>query len=136
MSSLVMVAERADKFAVRYDEERGYIFFSLMGFVSEEESFTCYTTLSRLWEDARLRHGRVLFLVDASKAQVQAPALIKQMTGSNPMTVSREDRIAFVVASSLLKMQFKREVDATMAAVEFFMSLNAAETWVLAFEPK
>jgi hypothetical protein len=134
MLNLATVLQSPGTFSVLCDDMRGYIRLNLMGFVSQEESQACYTTLAQAWADARQRHGRILFLVNASEAQVQAPALIHEMTGSNPLPVLRNDRIAFVVSSSLLKMQFKREVGKSAAEIRFFLSVHAAGTWLLAPE--
>ncbi len=135
MQTLPVVAEIKDHFAIRHDESRGLIVFSLTGFLNDEESRNCLLQLSNHWAKARRRHGRVLFLVDASKSEVQSPAILGQLRGASAQTAAKGDRIAFVVASSLLKMQFRRAIRESTAAVEFFMSISAAETWILACEP-
>jgi hypothetical protein len=131
MSSFRLVTEHPDKFRIRWDEQRGSIRFELIGFLSPEEAKICYSILNRLWALAQQSHGRLLFLVDASQAQVQVPEMLKDLRSSNPQQVSARDRIAIIVSSSLVKMQFRRNVRDSEASVAFFTSPDEAETWIV-----
>lgn len=128
--SLLTVMERADKFKISCAPHIGYICFRLHGFLAKDEGRACYSALNELWRAAHARHGRVLFLVDAKDAQVQAPALIAEMAGANPNPVCADDRLAFVVSSHLLKMQFQREVGSTKGEAAFFLTAVEAEAWL------
>lgn len=132
MDRLPVVAAIKDRYAIQYHASRGLVVLTLMGFLASEESKTCLSQLGDQWENAYRSHGRVLLLIDASKSGVQSPVILDELRHANAQTVGAGDRVAFVVSSNLLKMQFRRATRESPAAVEFFLSTDAAETWILA----
>lgn len=91
-----------------------------------------FAALSGLIAERRRSGGAVLVLVDLRDSLVQQPEIVEQIGRAVTRIYDSSDRVAVVVASSLLKLQLKRV--ANVASIEFFVSMNAARTWLTAYQ--
>ena len=89
-----------------------------------------FTALGGLVAERRRSGKQVLVLADVRDSLVQEGDIVERLGRATSGLYEDGDRIAVVVASSLLKMQLKRVVN--VANVEFFVSMNAARTWLVA----
>ena len=78
----------------------------------------------------RLRKQRkVRVLVDLTQAAVQSAGTAERLSHWTSKIYREEDRVAIVLASSLIKAQMRRV--AIIANRELFLSRTAAMTWLL-----
>ncbi len=70
-------------------------------------------------------------LVDLRKSPVQSVETAGRIKAATSRIYKPGDRIAIVVQSSLVKTQMRQVVDVT--TVELFISIDAAEMWLLAY---
>ncbi|PZU11778.1 hypothetical protein [Sphingomonas sp.] len=78
----------------------------------------------------RRARRRVRVLVDLRQAVVQSAAVAERIQYWTDRLYEAEDRVAIVVASSLLKSQMRRVAAITQR--EFFLSESAGRTWLMA----
>lgn len=114
-----------------YDPATGIVGVSGHGAWSEAVVRHHFAELARLLQSIRARGEPVLVLVDLRAAEHQAPhiaALVEQLAST---THAPDDRVAIMASSSLVKLQMKRA--AAQSQREFFLSMNAALTWLTAW---
>lgn len=113
-----------------YEPSTGVIRVLGQGQWSTEQLELHFTALGGLIEERRRAGDKILVLADLRDSLVQDGAVVERLGRATSGIYRDGDRIAVVVASSLLKMQLKRV--ANVANVEFFVSMNAARTWLVA----
>lgn len=91
-----------------------------------------FEELDRTLRRLRSRGSPLRVLVDIRDAVVQKPETAQCVSAATNNIYRSCDRIAIVVASSLLKLQIRRSTDTGLHRL--FSSYNAAETWLLALE--
>lgn len=89
-----------------------------------------FVTVSASLRAMRAARGHAAVLVDLRRAAVQPAAVQATLSRWTSKLYVARDRVAIVVASSLVKSQTRR-VDIA-ATRELFMSMNAAELWLCA----
>jgi hypothetical protein len=100
------------------------------GFWSVKQIDDHFARLERTLDESRLAQDSALVLVDLRDATVQAAAVADRLGWWTERLYSAQDRVAIVLASSLLKAQMRR---VPMAATrELFLSPMAALTWLTA----
>lgn len=89
-----------------------------------------FVAVSATLRAIRAVRGHAAVLVDLRRAAVQPGPVANALSAWTSKLFVARDRVAIVVASSLVKAQSRRvEVAATR---ELFMSMNAAELWLCA----
>jgi hypothetical protein len=108
----------------------GFVKCGIFGFLDEAEAATLAATLYDLILQIR-RLGRPLrLLIDNHQGAVFSPAAADAF-GALRKTADPRDRTAVVVASSLHKLQAKRNAG---VHTELFISESAAMTWLMAWD--
>lgn len=93
-----------------------------------------FAELEAALAQARRDYPDVLVLVDLSKASVQMKEVGEEIEEFTQRAYRPTDRIAVVLASSMLKTQMRRVV--RQATFETFLSASAAYTWLTAHQAK
>jgi hypothetical protein len=101
------------------------------GLWSERYARAHFEELEWTLQRTRATRAPVRVLVDIREAAVQTPETTQCLADATDRLYKPGDRIAIVVASSLLKLQMRRATNASIH--EIFISLNAAETWLSAW---
>lgn len=116
-------------FSIVYDASLGLIRCRIEGFFSDREISSVISATRQAKATCRRLHGDVKMLV-TTDGQVQSPESMKAVAEQRGAQVSRYDRRAFVLPSSLQKMQVSRIFD--LEHEKLFVSEQAAITWLLA----
>jgi hypothetical protein len=100
------------------------------GLWSVSEIDAHFASLQAILKDTRTIHANVLVLVDLRNATAQTAAVTERLSWWTNRLYAPQDRVAIVLASSLLKSQMRRiDIPATR---ELFLSSAAAMTWLTA----
>ena len=103
------------------------------GFWTVVEADQYMSELTARLTATRARYGYALVLVDGRQAQVQTAEVMKRMSHIQQVLISNDrDRAAYIVTSSLAKMQAQRL--STSERLKVFLSPTAARIWLLAYE--
>lgn len=126
-----IVAERAGKYRVSRDLQRGLIKTELNGFwaIGDAEAFG--PCVIKTATEITARHGRLSLIVDASGAPVQTSEVIDQSMSWSHLLESPGNRIAVIVSSTLGKLQLARRIKDKTDNIRFFESTQEAELWLL-----
>ncbi len=122
----------------RTEESSGYklsstgdvIHAEVNGFWSLGDVANYLRHLSRMIATMRSEYRRARVIVDARQLPVQSADVIKTFKAANDLFLEG-DRVAIIVASSLLKMQLSRSIEGYETKV--FISIDAAKTWLNAY---
>lgn len=129
----VRIAEgRNGRVVTYFDAAMGAIRVEATGTWTMQQADLHCIQLTALVEDMRMRTGRVRIFVDRRGVETQAPAIIDRIAGGLDSILRSGDRVAVLVASSLVKMQVRRSVD--LSIYELFISERAAFLWLLAHD--
>lgn len=82
--------------------------------------------------DARKAAGSLRLLVDLSEAEILSQSVIDPLARAGMQYARPDDRVALVVASTLLKLQMKRMIGD--APTPIFLSTRDAAAWLLGTE--
>jgi hypothetical protein len=97
---------------------------------TEQQVEDHFTDLNRRLRRVRERCASIPVLVDLRLAAVQSQPVFDRLAWWTARLYTPEDRVAILLASSLLKSQMRRiEIDATR---ELFLSFDAALSWLIA----
>lgn len=111
----------------------GMLHVETSGFWSIEEADAYVAKLHEHVVSMRRRQGYSLVLVDGRDSAVQSAEVMARVSGIQNLLIENErDRAAYVVATSLAKIQAQRL--STSEQLKVFVSPSAARTWVLAHE--
>lgn len=81
--------------------------------------------------ELRAKHGLALLLVDGRESAVQPTEVVEFLSNFEAeFLLGEHDRSAYIVPSSLAKLQAKRVIKGERA--QCFLSEHAAKTWLLA----
>lgn len=89
-----------------------------------------FATLEKMIAEIRASGRPVLALVDLRKAENQTETVAALAAREANRVHGKDDRIAIMASSSLMKMRMKEA--ASKSQREFFLSENAALTWLTA----
>lgn len=110
----------------------GIICVETKGFWTIEEADRYLAELTGHVEKMRREQGYALVLVDGREGVVQAPPVMERVSGIQSILIrDPRDRAAYVVESSLAKLQAQRL--STSEQLKVFLSPSAARTWILAY---
>lgn len=115
-----------------YDPAKQVINVVGIGLWSEDVIKCHFASLVDILSNVRATKIPVRVLSDLREAAVQAPEIAQRIAAFTAQAYRPGDRIAILVASSLVKMQMRRSVNNqdTMA----FLSPSAAQTWLFAYD--
>lgn len=117
--------------SIDYNEATGIITVTGHGVWDEPMVRHHFAKLDKLMSELRARGKPVLELVDLRDAENQSD-YVSMIAASEANRVHKpQDRIAIMASSSLMKMRMKEA--ATRSQREFFLSENAALTWLTAY---
>lgn len=109
----------------------GLLYVETSGFWTDEDADDYVAQLDAQVRALRRTQGYALVLVDGRESAVQSASVMARVANIESILVATErDRAAYVVASSLAKVQAKRL--ATSQQLKVFVSPDAARTWILA----
>lgn len=114
-----------------WDEAKGLVHVYGRGSWTMRQIDEHFAQLTLLLARQRERAGQVLVLVDLTNADVQPPEVIHRIRQATTQLYCDQDRVAVIVRTSLLKLQMRRAAEARNT--EFFVSRNAALTWLTAY---
>ena len=123
--------DQADELVSFHEASSGLIRVIGRGQWSSEKVQRHFVDLGQLIAERRRAEAPVLVLVDVRDSLVQQAETVERIARAMTSVYQESDRVAVVVSSSLLKMQLKRL--GNIAKVEFFVSMNAARTWLTAY---
>lgn len=109
------------------DHDSGLIEVKIKGFWTIEIATTYLAEIVGTLSAAR-RRGRAILLVDLTESAVQSVEVMQKLCSLD--MYAEDDRVAVVVASTLLKTQLKRVF--TNANMAVFTSPFLAKTWAIA----
>lgn len=119
-------------YSIQVDPARDLVKITLKGFFSPE-------TLAAFMEDRRIAHqqlrcgpNRHLSLADTREISIQSQEMVGQFQAMLAAPAYRSRKLAFVVASSLARMQLMRAIGSRSA--ECFTDIAEAENWLLTEE--
>lgn len=115
-------------YTVRFDPDSGVLRARHSGYLSGEIYARYREEFARGITEARVTTPILRILIDGREME-EMPSADRIAELSRPFI--REDRIALIVRSSLLKMEARRV--AHSPALQTFLSENAAWTWLLAY---
>lgn len=113
-----------------FNEVTGIITVTGHGEWSETMVRRHFASLEKLIAEVRASGRPILALVDLRQAENQLEHVAALAAREANRIHSRSDRIAIMASSSLMKMRMKEA--ASKAQREFFLSENAALTWLTA----
>lgn len=124
-------------FDFKLDRDSKLVRAAVGGFWNEHEAKLFASAFQSHARQARDLWGVVRMLIDARESPVQSPEVMKALVGLNQSLIEVPgDRIAVIVATSLVKMQAHRvmsdEFERGSDVGGLFLSPNAAETWLCA----
>lgn len=118
-------------YSIEFDSGGGMIRVLASGFWSLVEATTFRDELAESIRDARRRCGFVRILIDASASSIQMQNVSEAFRPLQEAAIhSRNDCIAIVVGSTLVKLQARRILTSDQAGV--FLTMPDAESWLLA----
>ena len=101
------------------------------GLVSIDNTDRHFEELERTLIRARSQSRQIRVLVDLRAISVQSHAVAERIAFWTKRVFRQEDRVAIIVASSIVKAQMRRV--AFIAQRETFLSETAAGEWLLAY---
>jgi hypothetical protein len=117
-------------FVFKVEEEKRYIFLGMSELLSGPATENLNKELLLHTALSRRRFGSFRMLVDVSSAPIQSPEVISRIQPPEEILEHELDRIAIVVAGSVLsQLQAKRIFNESRTRI--FMSLDEAEAWLL-----
>jgi hypothetical protein len=116
---------------ISFDEREGFIRVVGQGLWTPDYIDGHFDELRRLITIVRAREGRVLVLVDLTRAPVQSVPTADRIKANTDAIYRADDRIAAVVSSNLAKVQLRDSIDQSYH--QMFVSLHAAITWLTAY---
>jgi len=109
----------------------GVLEVTISGLLNLDEADRYITELRAHVETMRRKHGYSLVLVDGRENPVQPQYVMAKMeTLPSILITNDKDRAAYVVVSSLAKLQAQRL--STADQLQVFLSASAAQEWLLA----
>ena len=127
--SVILLAERAEKFKITWNEEGGSLRVEMHGFWSHEDLHVFFPAMEKAMERSRARNGKALVLTDVTGSQVQNSVLRDRIKATGASYVMPGDRSAVVVHSIIHKQQMQRN-SAETTDIAFFTSDADAEAWL------
>jgi hypothetical protein len=119
-------------FSFMLDEAAGVLRVATEGSWTVDEARRFRAGLLDRTEAMRRRFDCARILIDASRSPAQSPEVLAQLDMNDELIVDPRDRMAVIVASSLVKMQSKQMLPSSQA--DAFLSPSAAETWLRAYD--
>lgn len=118
-------------FTIKIDGQQRAMRVRSSGFWNIEKADLYVSKFCEGIQDCRRQFGAARALVDAREAAVHTQETAKRLGTLGDLFDQPGDRLAIVTTSSLKKQQVSRTLPACGQA---FLSLNAAETWLFAFD--
>lgn len=110
----------------------GVLHVQTSGFWTVEDANAYMTELRERAESLRRSQGYAMVVVDGRDSAVQSAEVMARVANIQEVLIAApRDRAAYVVESSLAKMQAQRL--STTDQLKVFISPDAARTWVLAY---
>jgi hypothetical protein len=124
--------EDRDIIRISFDPTAKIIRACASGCWSLDETKLYLAGLETFLRSSRGRLGKARVLLDRRDVSAQAPEVAAMLASANGRIFEREDKIAMVVSSSLAKVDLRQRMP--HPGSKAFLSADAAETWLRAFE--
>ncbi len=119
-----------DLYAITLDTRLAIIRIDDLGVQRVEDVTDYLAVLTSTVAEARRRSGKVRVLADLRRSPVRTQEAAERIRVGNQSLYRSGDRVALLVASSLLTMQLRRNLVAQYQRI--FTSQQDAETWLMA----
>ena len=116
-------------FNFAFDPSQGILTVAVNGSWSTAEVERYAREAGPAFERAREKAGFLRLFIDLRATHVLSQALMDPLAKAGMQYSRADDRVALVVASTLLKLQMRRMLGE--APVPIFLSADEAETWLL-----
>jgi hypothetical protein len=123
--------ETEDIIRIAYDPNARLVRAQAAGAWSVDETHRYLSGLSAFVRQSRLICGTARILLDRRGVCVQSPAVADLLAKANGSIFKADDKIAFVVDSSIVKTSLRLRMP--HPGSKAFLSIQAAETWLSAF---
>ena len=119
-------------FSFDFDAQQGILVVRVIGMWTLPEVDRYAREAGPQFEAARLRAGSLRLLIELSRTEVLSQNILAPLAKAGMQFAREDDRVALVVASSLMKLQMRRMVGDAPAHI--FVSEQAARMWLTAHD--
>ena len=119
-------------FSFEYDAAQGILIVRVEGMWTLPEVARYGREAGPQFEAARIRAGSLRLLVELSRTEVLSQNILAPLAKAGMQFAREDDRVALVVASSLMKLQMRRMIGEAPANI--FVSEQAARMWLTAHD--
>jgi hypothetical protein len=126
--------EHWDVFRISFDRSSGLVRAYAAGTWTIDETRHYLASLKAFVTDSRLSLGKARVLLDRREVSAQSPDVAALLAAANGEIFAADDRIAIVVTTSMAKLGLRQRLP--HPGSKAFLSIDAAETWLQAFEKR